>query len=259
MVLEASRFCINESKERKGLNSSEKGRNDTMNKVNKKNLPLAMADRLQRATSKSNVIHHPFATTLRDRGTQNLLEIKFLDCVLSEAETNVIGGLHNNNTPGKSSSRNFKRGRRMAVLEEGNDKKPSIIRHHRNYLRKYKRQKRIPETSKKVKRKTLFDMHSKEGSMNAKKDLDPQKLLEEYNAHYKKDIMASKEKNYEVFCEDNAFDSTSSTSHNINQTWQNILLSLEKYMKKVKVIFIQKSLRYISDDKRTQMLNSNCR
>ena len=121
----------------------------------------------------------------------------------------------------------------MAMLEQGSNRNPSIIRHHRNYLRKYKRQKRIAETSQKVKRKTLFDRHSKEGSMNSKRDLDPQKLLEEYNAHYKKDIMASKEKNYEVFCEDNTFDSTSSTSHNINQTWQNILVSLEKYMKKV--------------------------
>ena len=238
LVLEATNFCMNEFKERNISKSIENGKNETMNKEPRKKLPLAMTDRLQqRAASKSKDIPHPFERILLDRETQNLLEVKFMDCILSEAENNAIGSLNENNTPGKSSSRSFKRGRRMASLKQTNNKPPSIVRHQRNHLKKYNRKKRIVDTPLKVKRKTQFGKHLNKDTTYTENAFDPHTILEEYYAHYKKDITASKNKNFEVFCEDNPFDSSSSSSEKTNQTMDNILASLEKYMEKVIFLF----------------------
>ena len=234
MVLETSRFCIIESQERKLLNSSEHAKNETVNKGPRKSLPLGMTERLQRGVPSSRETHHPFASTLLNGETQNLLRIKFLDCILSEAETSVIGGLHSNNAPKKSSSRSFKRGRRMVEFKQRSKRNPSTIRHSKKYLRKYEREKRFTKASKKVKQKpTRFERHLKESTVTTENFLDPHQIVEKYNSQYRKEIMASKKKNFGVFCEDNKFDLTSSSSQNINQTWENILSSLEKYMEKV--------------------------
>ena len=237
LVLGATNFCMNEFKERNISNIIENEKNDTMNKEPRKKLPLAITDRLQRAASNSKEIPHPFEPILLDRETQNLLQVKFMDCILSEAENNAIGSLNENNTPGKPSSTSFKRGRRMASSKQTNNKPPSIIRHQRNFLKKYNRKKRIVETPLKVKRKTQFSKHLNEDTANAEEAFDPHTILEEYYAHYKKDIMASKDKNFEVFCEDNLFDSSSFSTEKVNQTMENILSSLEKHMEKVISLF----------------------
>ena len=91
---------------------------------------------------------------------------------------------------------------------------------------------KIANLSRKVKRKTPFDKPLNSDITSNENAFDAQKILEEYNARYKQDIKISKEKNFEVFCQGNHFDSTSS-SENINQTMDNILESLEKYMEKV--------------------------
>ena len=236
LVAQTSNFCINEFDERKISNSIEKEKNETMNGESRKQSPLAMTDRLSRDASKSKEIHHPFASILmamlNNRELQNLLAMKFLDCILSEAESHAIGGLHDNNVPGKSNSRFFKRGKRMSDFKQGNDRKPSVIRHHKNYLKKYNRNMRMAELSRKVKRKTPFDKQLNSDTSSNENAFDAQKILEEYNARYTQDIKTSKEKNFEVFCQGNHFDSTSS-SENINQTMDNILESLERYMEKV--------------------------
>ena len=245
LVLEATNFCMNEFKERNISNIIENGENETMNKEPGKKLPLAMTDRLQRAASKTKEIPHPFEPILLDRETQNLLEVKFMDCILNEAENNAIGSLNENNTPGKPSSRSFKRGRRMASLKQTNNKPPSIVRHQRNFLKKYNRKKRIVETPLKVKRKTQFGKHLNKDAAFTENAFDPHTILEEYYAHYKKDIMASKNKNFEVFCEDNPFDSSSSSSEKINQTMDNILESLEKHMEKVISLFKSSNAKFL--------------
>ena len=190
---------------------------------------MAAADRLQRAAfekRKSHEINHPFKLILKN---QNLLRVKFLDCILREAEDTVVVNAFSDGSKIRSQnvSKLWKRSKRKVPPMNNMQQNGSLsnFTHRRPNLTWNRKTNQTKPTLKFNHRR--FPRNSKSSSKTSN---DPHKILEQYYAKYESDISTSKQKISKVFCNH----SLNIPANNINQTWFNILQSLEKHLEEVR-------------------------
>ena len=235
MVEQINNFCNSESRRRQILNSTYKRNqeNSNMHTGSTTKVSIDMTDRLQRAASKSNEVNHPMKSILQNFEMKNLLRIKFLDCMLREVEGSVLGVTKDRKSEVSNDSNSLKRPRRstLSIPNKYKNSFPSSM------LNRMRHQKQKHTTLHPVFHHKRFARESKPISSSSRKESRPMynvhNILVQYYHIYKEDITASKEKIQKVFCVD-SFDATSSNTNQINQTWSNIVASLEKYLEEVK-------------------------
>ena len=194
-----------------------------------------IADRLQRGAAKSNEIAHPLKDELQNFEVQNLLRVKFLDCMLLEAEIGMQAFSPGSASKKMKSSRSLTRTKRDVTFsnEKTLFKTPSSSR----------RRTHVNENFSKLSHRTSSRLRSSfipskrvsrqaTKSFNTKPNYDIYATLDQYYEEYREDILESDKKIREVFC-DGTPDHISSTSSHINQTWLNIQTSLGTYLDKV--------------------------
>ena len=198
-----------------------------------------IADRLQRGAAKSNEIAHPLKDELQNFEVQNLLRVKFLDCMLLEAEIGMQafspGSTPQNVKPSRTLTRNIRDvpfSKEKTLFKTPSSSIPHGRRTHVNenfskmshqVTSSRLRSSFIP--SKRVSRQATK-------SFNTKPNYDIYATLDQYYEEYMEDILESDKKIREVFC-DGTPDQISSPSSHINQTWLNIQTSLGTYLDKV--------------------------
>ena len=193
-----------------------------------------MADRLQRGAAKSNEIAHRW---LQDFEVQNLLRVKFLDCMLLEAEIGMQAFSPSSAPKKVKPSRTLTRTKRNIIFPKEKIllETPSSIPH--------KRRTHVNENFSKMSHRTSSRLRSSfipskrvsrqaTKSFNTKPNHDIYATLDQYYEEYREDILESDKKIREVFC-DGTPDQISSPSSHINQTWLNIQTSLGTYLDKV--------------------------
>jgi hypothetical protein len=230
MVERITNFCKSESQEKQDIDVELAGKDDqsSQNIHKEPTNKLSTADRLQRAAfekRKSHEIHHPFKLILQDNESQNLLRIKFLDCILREAEdTVVVVNGFSDKIKSPNNSKVLKRSKRKAPLMQPNGSSSIDRRLRVVNLTWHEKSNQTTPTFKF--NHPRFPRNSKS---SAKISNDPHKILQQYYAKYEIDILASKQKIRDVFCNQ----PLNFPASNMNETWFHILESLESHLEKV--------------------------